>query len=293
MDKIFFIGTFCFRIICENWIPIPEKFQLFEVEIPGAPDFTYRIHIVNRLPEPESRLVVKRPDLTVYEAPGGECRLIGIPGQEGWLACYEELGKWQGKISLTPAMIPALKYDTVFTSLFALERHMIKRDSLILHCAYIKHRGKSILFSAPSETGKSTQARLWEKYRGSETVNGDRALLRKKAGIWYACGWPICGSSEICRLENIPIHAIVMLRQGKKNIAERLSPMQAFTQMYGQITINQWNPVFVSKAVEKIEDLVSSVPVFQLTCDMTEGAVQCLERALFQDSDTMKDFQLS
>ena len=158
---------------------------------------------------------------------------------------------------------------------------MIRKDSLILHCAYIRYQGSAILFSAPSETGKSTQADLWEMYRGSETVNGDRALLRNMDGVWHACGWPVCGTSEICHPSDTPIGSVVMLRQGKENHAERLSPMQAFAQIYSQITINQWNREFVGKAVELIEDLVTHVPVWQLTCDISEAAVQCLYDALF------------
>lgn len=92
---------------------------------------------------------------------------------------------------------------------------MIARDSLILHCAFTEYRGRAILFSAPSGTGKPTQAALWERYRGSRTVNGDRALLRRAGGVWTACGWPVCGSSEICGAGEVPIGAIVMLRQGE------------------------------------------------------------------------------
>ncbi|WP_370839368.1 hypothetical protein [Intestinibacter bartlettii] len=35
-------------------------------------------------------------------------------------------------------------------------------------------KDKGILFSAPSGTGKSTQADLWEKYENAEIINGDR-----------------------------------------------------------------------------------------------------------------------
>ena len=60
--------------------------------------------------------------------------------------------------------------------------------------------------------------------------------------------------------------------------------MQAFTQLYGQVTVNQWDQTFVSEAVSMIGNFVQSVAVFRLTCDMTEGAVQCLEAALFPDN---------
>ncbi|MCI6091150.1 hypothetical protein MR781_01095 [bacterium] len=166
---------------------------------------------------------------------------------------------------------------------------MIWKKALILHCAYTVYKGKAILFSAPSGTGKSTQAELWKQYRGSRIVNGDRALLRKIDGVWSACGWPVCGSSDICESEDTPLYTIVMLRQGETNYIERLSPIQAFTQLYAQTTINQWNPAFVQRAMELIEDLIGQVPVYQLTCNMTEDAVKCLEQAIFPEANTVED----
>ena len=235
------------------------------------------------------RILAKRQDLTVYETPFGEGRLIGRKGEQDFYACYQEVSEHQAEVFVSFQNIVDLRFDTVFTSLFALERRMIERNSLILHCAYMEYQGKGILFSAPSEIGKSTQASLWEKYRGSHTINGDRALLRKIKGKWTACGWPVCGSSEICSLGDTPIYAIVMLKQGEKNQAVPLSPFQAFAQLYPQITINQWNREFVQKAISGIEDLIAQVPVWQLTCDISEEAVNCLENALFQTKAVRKN----
>lgn len=281
MDKIFQIGSFCFHLICDENICIPEHFLQFEVKNPRRSENTYHLATAFRLPAVREKILVRRSDLIVYGTDAGEARLIGIKGQVKPYALYRELSDQEAEIFLVADALDNLRFDPVFTSLFALERQMIQWDSMILHCAYIKYHGTAILFSAPSETGKSTQANLWERYRGSETVNGDRALLRKIDGQWTACGWPVCGTSEICHLEDTPIHAVVMLRQGKENQAERLSPMQAFAQLYSQITVNQWNRSFVQRAVELIEDLVAHVPVWQFTCDISEDAVQCLETVLF------------
>ena len=281
MDKHFCVGAFCFRLVCEREIDIPHNFLLFESLGYNSSEFTYHITIADHFLSVDGAILARRPDLIVYGTDTREARLIGIKGQAKPYALYRELSDMEAEIFLAAEAVADLRFDPVFTSLFALERQMIRRDSLILHCAYIKYHGKSILFSAPSETGKSTQAGLWERYRRSETVNGDRALLRKIDGRWTACGWPVCGTSEICHLEDIPIHAVAMLRQGKENHVERLSPVQAFTQLYSQITVNQWNREFVQRTVELIEDFVEHVPVWQLTCDITENAVQCLEAALF------------
>lgn len=293
MDRIGQIGDFTFRLCCPEEIAPPENFRKFlkKEETGGglsaagsraaAPDFTYRIKISDALPRPEGKVLARRSDLAVFQTKSGESRLIGVKGRERPYAYYEEAGEDCAEITLVREELRGLHIDPVFTSLFVLERRMICRDSLILHCAYMVYRGRAILFSAPSETGKSTQAGLWERYRGSRTVNGDRALLRKIGGVWNACGWPVCGTSEICHVEDAPVFAVVMLRQGKVNQAERLSPVQAFTQLYAQVTINPWNRDFVSRAMNGIEDLIGSVPVWQLTCDISEAAVVCLETALF------------
>lgn len=288
MYKLFQIGSFVFSLICPDVLSIPPNFYLFETK-QGVSKYTYQLRVTDKIPLPDGEIIVRRPELTAYQTSTGESRLIGIKGQNSFYACYEEISNQQAEVFLSVKEISELHIDSIFTSLFALERHMIKNDSLILHCAYMVYQGKAILFSAPSGTGKSTQAELWKQYRGSRIVNGDRALLRKIDGVWSACGWPVCGSSDICESEDTPLYTIVMLRQGETNYIERLSPIQAFTQLYAQTTINQWNPAFVQRAMELIEDLIGQVPVYQLTCNMTEDAVKCLEQAIFPEANTVED----
>lgn len=287
MDKLFQIGDFRFRLLLPKNLSLPHHFLLFETK-QGVPEYTYQIRSTDKMPLPEGKIIAIRSDLAVYQTFSGETRLIGIKGQDSFYACYQEISEGQVEVLLSIHEISNLHIDPLFTSMFALERHMIKRDSLILHCAYITYQGKAILFSAPSGIGKSTQAELWKQYRGSRIVNGDRALLRKIDGVWSACGWPVCGSSDICESEDTPLYTIVMLRQGETNHIERLSPIQAFAQLYAQITINQWNPAFVQRAMELIEVLIGQVPVYQLTCNMTEDAVKCLEQAIFPEANTVE-----
>lgn len=196
---------------------------------------------MNKLPFPGNKILAIRDDLTICKTTNGEERFIGIKGLNNHYVYYREISNKEAEIFAVRNGISVLQYDTVFTSLLALERQMIRRQSLIFHRSYVEYRGKAILFSAPSGTGKSTQAALWEKYRGSSTVNGDRALLRKVDGRWTACGWHVCGSSEMCKLSDTAIHAIVMLRQGCENRIVCLFSFEAFRQIYPQVTVNQWN----------------------------------------------------
>lgn len=290
MDKVFQIGDFVFRLCYPANLTMPDNFLKFErseevsrvkkICAGSEPEYTYHIEFSEKLPESRGKLTAKRPDLLVYRNGKRESRLIGVKGRKKPYACYCERAEDHADIILDKNEIKDLHVDPVFTALFALEKRLIRKGQMILHCAYTEYRGEAVLFSAPSETGKTTQANLWEKYRGSRNVNGDRALLGKTGGIWKAHGWPVCGTSGICSNETFPIRSVVMLSQADKNHAERLTPGQAFPLLYGQITVNKWNVEDHIHAMDLIEDFLGRVPVYHLGCTISEEAVDCLEKVM-------------
>ena len=280
MTKTFRIGDFCFLLDYPERITPPPHFMVFEAPDAEA-EYAYTLYLCDALPQPEGELVAGRMDIQVFENNGLESRLIGIKGRAEPYACYRETSERSAEVHLAAERIRDLNIDPVFTSLLALERRLAARGGMVLHCAFVEHRGEAILFSAPSETGKTTQANLWAKYRGSETVNGDRALLQSVDGRWTARGWPVCGTSEVCHDRDVPVRAVVMLSQGKTDTVSPLRPMQAFSQLYSQITVNTWNKGFVQDNMERIGALTAAVPVYHLSCTISEEAVRCLESALY------------
>lgn len=283
MDSIFQIGSFPFRLRCPKEVQPPENFMKFICEERAEiwPEYTYEIRVADALPMPEGKVLARRPDLVVFREENGlEARLIGVKGRPDPYACYRELSEERAQTVLLAEEIRELHIDPLFSSLLALERRLIRKDEMVLHCAYVEYKGEAILFSAPSETGKTTQADLWAKHRGSRTVNGDRALLGKTGGRWTAQGWPVCGTSEVCHNESIPIRAVVMLSQAKENRAERMTPGQAFPLLYSQITVNKWNAEDHVHTLDLIDSFLREVPVYHLGCTISEEAVECLAETL-------------
>lgn len=286
MNKVFQIGDFVFRLIADDKVIPPPNFMLFESGAIESVQYTYTIRLSEDFPEISEKITAQRMDLVVSESDGLETRLIGVKGSFGYYACYQELSQQEALITLSPSRINGLHIDPVFVSLLALERRQIRYDAFVLHCAYIEHQGKAILFSAPSETGKTTQGNLWGQYKGAKTINGDRALLQKVDGRWIARGWPVCGSSDVCNNISLPVHAIVMLSQGKTDVATKLSPMKAFSQIYSQITINRWNTTANIRCMDLLEVLVREIPVWHLSCTISENAVNTLANVLYPKEDT-------
>lgn len=286
MKKQYQFGHAIIEIHLSEGIPIPENMQKFECVCENI-DRVYQIENATSIAEvehmfranyPKAR-EIKREAIRVLTSGDIECRILYFVGSaKPYGISIEEEGKT--RVWVEQMTMPLLQYDTIFVSLLALEKLMLEKDCLILHSAYMCRKGKAVLFSAPSETGKSTQANLWKKYRGTRTINGDRSLLIREADGWYAYGWPVCGSSEICCNETYQIQAIVMLHQDKINSVEKLNGFPAVQRLMPEITINMWNVEFQMKALDLIEKIVSEVPIYELGCDISEEAVKCLESVL-------------
>lgn len=161
-----------------------------------------------------------------------------------------------------------------------LEKILIQFDALILHSSHIKINGKGLLFSAPSQVGKSTQAELWRIHTNATIINGDRSVLRKVNGHWQVFGCPMCGTSGIHRQSNEPLSNIVMLMQNQDNKLRRLEKREAFRLLYPQITISTWDFSYIETAMTLIEDLLENVPVWHYACTKEPEAVFYLKDAL-------------
>lgn len=297
MRKRFQIGKFRFELSLPDEIEIPFNMLKFMLEEDSDKsescemDMFYELEFKDEIESyisdlkamKDNQKEVMRSDFQMFYVNQLECRLIGIKGCPDFYAV--SLQKEDRKLAVTihSSYKEWMSHDTIFASLLMLEKFMLEKDSLILHSSYTCTDGKALLFSAPSETGKSTQSALWEQYKGARTINGDRSLLYQKEGQWVADGWPVCGDSGICKKEAYPIQAVVMLRQAKENKAYRLKPMQAFQEIFSQITVNGWNREFQGKVMDLLERLIQDVPVYCLECNISKEAVECLYQTLNED----------
>lgn len=159
MHRLFKLGGFCFAADHPDTLVFPPNFLRFETK-DVQPAYFYTLRFVKSIPNPVGVCTAVREDLIVYRDGEKESRLLGIQGMLGFYALYRELDDTHAEVMIAEDCRGCLVFDPVFASLFALERRMLQKDSFILHSAYIRHRGRAILFSAPSGTGKSTQASL-------------------------------------------------------------------------------------------------------------------------------------
>lgn len=167
----------------------------------------------------------------------------------------------------------------------AIEEILLKEEAFILHASFISWHGSGILFTAPSGTGKSTQAELWRRFRGAEIINGDRAVIRKQGESYIAYGSPYAGSSNIHKNESAPLKAIVMLSQGKENRIGASRKKESYIRLLKETLVNSWNPEFMKKMMELLWEVVEDIPIYDFSCRPDESAVETAEKILFEKED--------
>lgn len=236
---------------------------------------------VEKLTPPEGECLVANPDLRVYRHPAGEIRYRGAV-RDSWEEAYLRALYREKEIHV---QLPADRYPgtvgtkTVLESM-AAEHLTVQNHGFLFHCSYIDRNGKAVLFTAPSETGKSTQADLWNRYRGAEIINGDRAAVRIVDGRIMAEGIPFSGSSQYCLNRSLPVEAIVYLGQAPVTTIRRMRGYEAFARLWEGISVNTWDRKDLELASETVKTVAESVPVFHMPCTPDENAVAVLEEEL-------------
>lgn len=236
---------------------------------------------VARLSPPEGEELTIQPAFTVCRCPGGTTRYINAVGGD-WQSAAMRANHCghdhavEVKESVYPGGITA---KTVLNAAMA-EHLVLQQGGAVFHCSYVSYNGRAILFTAPSGTGKSTQAELWRTLRGAEIVNGDRAVIRStEAGI-VACGIPFAGSSEYCHNETLSVAAIVYLAQAPSTSIRPLGGYEAFRCIWEGCSINTWDKGDMTLAADLVQQIVEEIPIWYLPCTPDESAVQALEQAL-------------
>lgn len=174
---------------------------------------------------------------------------------------------------------PQLNFDWVL-GVTGLHKLFLQLGKAVFHASYIDIGGEALLFAAPSETGKSTQADLWAKHAGAEVINGDRVAIGLKDGRYHAYGYPACGSSGICINRTLPIRAIIVLEQGSENRVLPMTPGEKFRACLSGMVINAWEAEETAMAMDLAEKWLENIPIYRFSCRKDADAVATLRRFL-------------
>lgn len=265
-------------------VPDPGEQVLLFAQSEAVPDVTVRITETDVLPRPENAaLLYTATGLKMY---GRETKRWAFYGNPNWAEradhaalCYDTDAPDDLELRFNTREM-ALNIQAVLSNIM-LETILLRHGRGVLHASYIRlPNGKSILFSAPSGTGKSTQAELWRRHRNAQIINGDKAIVYLTSEGVSVSSLPLCGSSGICRNVSGPVQAIVILSQSGENQICRLGGKDAVKALLSQLYVQRGEAEAVAGALALASEVAGRVPVFHLACLPEVSAVECLEKAM-------------
>ncbi len=156
----------------------------------------------------------------------------------------------------------------------ALSTRLVDRDRLVLHAAAVVKDNAAYAFIAPSGTGKTTHAILWQKrYQDRAFIlNGDRLFLHIQQNGTIAFGSPWCGKEGIGRNTSAPLRGIFVLTRSDAAYCERVSPTDALPHLLRATAFLKAQSVRL-KILTLLETLTVSVPCYHLHAPLSLSAV--------------------
>lgn len=163
----------------------------------------------------------------------------------------------------------------------AFYKHALEHQTIQVHCSIISFNKKGILFLGASGIGKTTQAELWKLYKKAIIINGDIGFVQKTQKGFVAWGSPWHGSSEYCENMCIPIKAMIVLRKANTNSIKELSGFEKVIKVSDNVFYPTWLDKGMETCAEILNSLLSTIPIYELSCRPDEEAVELTEKTIF------------
>lgn len=166
-------------------------------------------------------------------------------------------------------------YEYMLTG-FAFSDRLTQLGGAVLHGSALAMDNQGIVFSANSGVGKSTHAKLWKEYFGDDVaiVNDDKPAIRFRDGIPHIYGTPWSGKTDLNTNMRVPLRAIVFIKRADVNRIERLNVRESLFALIEQIERPYYDSGLGLKILERIEQIVATVLVYRLYCNISYEAVE-------------------
>lgn len=186
-------------------------------------------------------------------------------------------------ISVTPEEIERERGDQGFSDGYyeslaiyrKLCRAMLAYDGILMHAAVIAMDGKAYAFAARSGTGKTTHIRQWLTVFGDRVtvVNGDKPIIRRIDGAFYACGTPWRGKEGMGGSGVCPLQAICFVERGEENRIRRMTSSEAIPRLFQQLLLPK-EEAEVTPYMALVDQLMKTTKLYLLTCRPDPEAAQ-------------------
>lgn len=229
-------------------------------------------------PQPESRILLKNPELVVMENDLQYTFLF--PNAPGILEAHLTRDGAEARYYCRPPYTEGFRQDLFhairLSFLYLAQLH----DMVVLHSASLLYRGKAWLFSGHSGAGKSTHTNLWKELYNVPLINGDLNLLAMENGHPMVHGLPWCGTSGIRDTHSHPLGGIILIKKAPENNAVSLEYSDAQLLAAQRLISPGWTEAMLRKNLRLVAELAPHILICRLCCTRTPEAAKAGKQAI-------------
>jgi hypothetical protein len=166
-----------------------------------------------------------------------------------------------GRGTLTGSVARSMySFDSMLRVFYTLI--LLDADGVLVHGSSVVDNGYAFLFYGVSESGKTTTTIL----SAPRTVLSDElTLVRKIGGEYRAFGTPFWGElQKNGENVNAPLRRVMWLRKDPEVYLKDQTPRDALRRLLPCILFFAQEPELVNRVVDRVADLVQSVPVAEM-----------------------------
>ncbi len=232
---------------------------------------------------PKGELLVRTSEIEIYK--NEEDYIISIYSFSKMLEIRVSL---DGKYARF--FCPSLLDENLIEMLFHAFRYAFfiyaqKMEVFPLHSSSILYKDKVWLFSAPSGTGKSTQACYWHEHFQTPIINGDLNLIHIEPTGPKVWGLPWCGTSQIYTEGIFPLGGIVLLKQDNTNKIEKLNKTNQLLSITQRLISPTWTEEMLDSNLEFCDKLIECVLAFRYLCRNEPAAADYLRQYIDNENN--------
>ncbi|MDF2540315.1 MAG: hypothetical protein K0S47_33 [Herbinix sp.] len=171
-------------------------------------------------------------------------------------------------------MINILLTEIVFRN------RLLFHDGLVIHSSAIEFEGNAIVFTAPSGTGKTTHARLWQEKYKVPVINDDHPAVRiiDEKPILYGTPW--AGETKKFIDKSCILKGVVILEQGAQNQIWKADKNEIVKEFLPRCFLPYYDKNLMHKSFRIFSDIISNIEVYKLKCKPDQESVQLVQSHL-------------
>ena len=186
-------------------------------------------------------------------------------------------------IEVKPDYPYAIDMINILLTEIVFRNRLLFHNGLVIHSSAIEFEGNAIVFTAPSGTGKTTHARLWQEKYKVQVINDDHPAVRIIDGKPIIYGTPWAGETRKFNNISCILKGVVILEQGAQNQIWKADKNEIVKEFLPRCFLPYYDKDLIQKSLSIFSEIVNDIEVYKLICKPDQEAVLLVQSHICSD----------